>query len=138
MALITPPRGYFLHGMGTLRAEFACALSERLVNLNIKYLAEREKELFQEDEIRADGEQGNEKEFGIRTFIPPSLTDSDEYWHHVASRCFGISTQLGAPTFFLTFTMNRYWPEYQALRRADGNFADSAVMALVFRPFSTP
>jgi hypothetical protein len=99
IALVMQPRGYFLHEMGTLREEFICALSGRLVNLNIKYLAEMEKDLFQEDKIRADGEDA-EKEFGIRTFIPPSLTDSDEYWHHVATRCFGISTQLGPPHSF--------------------------------------
>jgi hypothetical protein len=29
--------------------------------------------------------------------------------------------------------MNPYWPDYQALRGGDRNFADSAAMALVFR-----
>jgi hypothetical protein len=56
IALVIQPRGYFLHEMGTLRDEIISALSGRLVNLNIKYLAERGKEVFQEDEIRADEE----------------------------------------------------------------------------------
>jgi hypothetical protein len=80
-----------------------------------------------------EDEEDNEKEFGIRTFIPPSLTDSDEYWHDVATRCFAISTQLGAPTFFLIFTINRHWHDYEALRRGDGSCADSAIMAIVLR-----
>jgi hypothetical protein len=70
-----------------------------------------------EDEIRDENSDGVPKEYGLRTFIPPSLTASDEYWHHVATKCFALSTQLGPPTFFLTFTMNPYWSEYQALRR---------------------
>jgi hypothetical protein len=124
VALVLQPREHFLHQMPTLREEFICAVSGRLININIKYLAEREKQLAREDEIRAGDDDQNPKEYGMRTFIPPSLTDSDEYWHHVATKCFAISTQLGPPTFFLTFTMNPYWHEYQALKRDSGTFAD--------------
>jgi hypothetical protein len=133
VALILQGREHFVHHMATLREEFVCAVSGRLINLNIKYLAETERTLAQENELRADAGDEAPKESGMRTFIPPSLTDSDAYWHDVATRCFAISAKFGAPTFFLTFTMNPYWPEYQALKRESGNFGDSAIMAIVFK-----
>jgi hypothetical protein len=37
------------------------------------------------------------------------------------------------PTFFLTFTMNPYWAEYQALKRDRGTFSDSAMTAIVVK-----
>jgi hypothetical protein len=133
IALILQGREHFIHQMPTLREEFVCAISGRLINLNIKYLAQTERTFAQEDELQADAGDQEPKEYGLRTFIPPSLTDSDEYWHDVATRCFAISAKFGAPTFFLTFTMNPYWPEYQALKRESGNFGDSAIMAIVFK-----
>jgi hypothetical protein len=69
----------------------------------------------------------------MRTFILPSLTHGHECWHHVATKSFAISTQLGPPTFFLTFTINPYWHEYQALKRDTDTFADSSMMAIVFK-----
>jgi hypothetical protein len=127
IAFVLQSREHFLHQMPTLREEFICAISGRLINIKIKDVAEREKELTREDEMREGYDDQNPKEYGMRTFIPLSLTDSDEYWHHVATKRFAISTQLGPPTFFLTFTMNPYWHEYQALRRDTGTFVESVI-----------
>jgi hypothetical protein len=77
--------------------------------------------------------EGSPKEYGLRTFIPPSLSDSDEYWRHVATKCFAVSTQLASPTFFLTFTMNPHWLDYKALIQGDGVFDDSAIAAIIFK-----
>jgi hypothetical protein len=33
------------------------------------------------------------------------MTDNDEYWKEVATKCFPLSRKYGAPTFFLTITM---------------------------------
>jgi hypothetical protein len=53
-----------------------------------------------EDETLDQNPEGSPKEYGLRTFIPRFLIDGDEYWRHVATKCFVISTQLGYPTFF--------------------------------------
>jgi hypothetical protein len=132
IALVLQPREHFIHAMAMLREEFICAVSGRLSNLRIKFLAQAEKRYFvREDEVRA-GDVG-EKEYGMRAFIPASLTDSAEYWGEVATKCFAISTQFGAPTFFLTFTMNPYWCEFEALKRGPGTYSDSAMAAIVFK-----
>jgi hypothetical protein len=99
--LIVQPWDHFIHHLITLREEFICAVFGRLVNLNIKFIAQAHRRYFaREDEILDQNPEGGPKEYGLRTFIPPSLTDNDEYWRHVAPKCFVISTQLGSPTFF--------------------------------------
>jgi hypothetical protein len=114
------------------REKLICSVSGRLSNLTIKYLAGAENRFFaSEDEVRQDADEG--KEYGLRTFVPASLTDSDEYWREVATKCFAISAQLGSPTFFLTFTMNPYWLDFGALKRTEGSFSDSAMAAIVFK-----
>jgi hypothetical protein len=46
---------------------------------------------------------------------PPSFTDSDEYWRHVAPKCFIISTQLGSPTLF---SLLQWTPISLSIRRS--------------------
>jgi hypothetical protein len=100
ISLILQPLDHFIHQLITLRKEFICAGFSRLVDLNIKFIAQAQRRYFvREDEIMDQNPEGNPNEHGLRTFIPPSLTDSDEYWRHVATKCFAISTQLGSPTF---------------------------------------
>jgi hypothetical protein len=69
----------------------------------------------------------------MRTFILTSLSDNDEDWHDVATKTCAISTQLGSPIFILTFTMNLYWYEHQAIKRDSGTFADSEVIVSLFK-----
>jgi hypothetical protein len=134
ISLVFQPRHYFLHQFPTLREEFICAVSGRLVNLSIKFLEHAQRRYYaREDEIRHQFEGDGTKDYGMRTFIPPSLVDSNEYWHKVATKCFAISTQFGPPTFFLTFTMNPHWHEVQALKRSDEAFGDSAMAAIIFK-----
>jgi DNA polymerase III delta prime subunit len=134
ISLILQPRDHFIHQLTTLREEFICAVSGRLINLTITFRSRAQRRCFaREDEIRGENSDNCPKEYGLRTFIPPSLTDSDEYWHHVTTKCFALSTQLGPPTFFLTFTMNPYWADYQSLKRGRETFADSAMTAIIFK-----
>jgi hypothetical protein len=105
ISLILQPRDHFIHQMITLREEFICAIFGRLVKLNIKFIAQTQRRYFaRDDEIMDQNPEGCPKEYGFRMFIPPSFTDSDEYWRHVATKCFTISTQLGSPTFFLSLS----------------------------------
>jgi hypothetical protein len=98
--LILQPRDHFIHQLITLRKEFICAVFGRLVNLNIKFVAQTQRQYFaKEDEILDQNPEENPKEYGFGTSIPASLTDSDEYWRRVATKCFAISTQLGSPIF---------------------------------------
>jgi hypothetical protein len=100
ISFILQPRDHFIHQLITLREEFICAVFGRLVNLNIKFITQAQRRYFaREDEILDQNPGGSPKEYGLRTFIPPSLTDSDEYWRHIAPKCFAISIQLGSPTF---------------------------------------
>jgi hypothetical protein len=93
--------GSFHSSINNLTRKFICAVFARLVNLNIKFIARAQRRYFaREDEILGQNPEGNPKEYRLRMFIPPYLTDSNEYWRHVATKCFGISTQLGSPTFF--------------------------------------
>jgi hypothetical protein len=119
--------------MPTLREEFVCAVSGRLINLNIKDLISAQAALAREDEICQADEGPHDLECGVRNFIPLSLTDRDEYWHTVATKCFAISSQFGCSTFFLTFSMHPHWPDYQALKLNSGNWSDSTVMSIVFK-----
>jgi hypothetical protein len=81
-----------------------------LANLQVKCLASAQKRQFtRQDEIRARLPEDQPKEYGMRTFIPSSLTDSNEYWREGATKCFAICAQSDTPTFFLTFTMNPDW-----------------------------
>jgi hypothetical protein len=85
----------------TIRKEFICAFFGRFVNLNIKFITQAQRQCFaREDKILDQNAEKSPKEYGLRAFISPSLTDSDEYWRHVATKCFAISTHLGSPPFF--------------------------------------
>jgi hypothetical protein len=100
ISLILQTRDHFIHQLITLREEFICSVFGRLINLNIKFIAQAQRRrCAREDEILDQNPEGRPKEYGLRTFIPPSLTDSDEYWRHVAPKCFAISTQSCFPTF---------------------------------------
>jgi hypothetical protein len=87
-----------------------------------------------EKEIRGEDSHGVPKEYDLRTFVHLFLVNGDEYWHHVAVKHFVISTQLHPPTLFLIFTMKPYCPDYQAVKRGDGIFADSAMGAIISKP----
>jgi hypothetical protein len=101
ISLILQPRDHFIHQLTTLREEFICTVFVCFVNLNIKFVAQAQRRYFARgDEILDQNSEGSPKEYGLRTFIPPSLTDNDEYWRHVATKCFAISTQLGSPLLF--------------------------------------
>jgi hypothetical protein len=64
----------------TLREEFICTVFGRLVNLNRKLIAQAQRRYFaREDETMDQYPEGSPKEYGLKTPIPPSLTDSDEY-----------------------------------------------------------
>jgi hypothetical protein len=101
ISFILQPWYHLIHQLTTLRDEFICAVFVRLVNLNTKFIAQAQRRHFaREDEILDQNPEGSPKEYGLRTFIPPSLIDSNEYCRHGATKCFAISTQLGSPTFF--------------------------------------
>jgi hypothetical protein len=65
--------------------------------------------------------------------MPPLLTDGDECWHYVSTKCFGLSTELWPPTFFLAFTTNPYWADYHAHKEGRENFADPEMAAIAFK-----
>jgi hypothetical protein len=134
ISFILQPRDHFIDQLTTLREEFICAVYGRLINITITFLAQAQRRCFaREDEIRDENSDGVPKEYSLGTFIPPALTASDEYWHPIAPKWFALSTPLGPPTFFLTFTMNPYWAKYQALKRDRGTFPHSAMTAIVFK-----
>jgi hypothetical protein len=106
-----------------------------LINIHINWLLTAQRSyLAWEDEIRGIyGAENDEKEFGLRSFIPVAVTDTDQYWHVVTEKCFALSTRMGAPTFFLTFIMNPYWPDYHALKSGSWPCSDATMISIVFR-----
>jgi hypothetical protein len=134
IVLILQPRDHFIHELATLREQFIYAVYGRLINLDIKYLAQAQRRCFaREDEIRDENSDGVPKESGLRTFIPLLMVHGDEYWHYVATKCLAISTHLGPPTLFLMFTKNAHWRDYQAFKRDNDIFVDSALGLIIFK-----
>jgi hypothetical protein len=125
---------HFIHGLETLREEFLCAASARLMNISLKWRLATQRGYFTiEDEIRErDGGENGEKEYRLRSFIAASMIDVDQYWHGVREKCFALSSQMGAPTFFLTLTMNPYWLEYQIFKRGNAQVSDATLISIVF------
>jgi hypothetical protein len=79
ISLVLQPRDHFTHQLGTLREQFICAVSGQPANLKIECPEQAGRRyLVREGEIWA-ADQNGEKEYGMRTFIPPSMTDNDEY-----------------------------------------------------------
>jgi hypothetical protein len=63
ISLILQPRNHFIHQLTSLREEFICAVSGRLIKIHIKYLAQAERRSFaREDEIRNHNPDGDLKE----------------------------------------------------------------------------
>jgi hypothetical protein len=83
--------------METLKEKFLCVTYERLVNIQVKWLLAAQHSLrAREDETsRADINDNQEKEFGLRTSIPAPVTDSGQYWHAVKQKYFALSNKLG-------------------------------------------
>jgi hypothetical protein len=81
ICLMLQLRNHFLHALDTLREEFLCSVSSRLINIHINWLlAAQRSYLAREDEIRGiDGAENGEKGFGLRSFILSALTDTDQY-----------------------------------------------------------
>jgi hypothetical protein len=112
----------------TLRQEFISAVFGRLVNRNIKFIAQAQKQYFaRENEILDQNPGGSPKEYGLRTFTPPSLTVAT--CHYKMFRYFHL---VELSNFFLTLTMDPHWSDYEALMRGDGVFIDSAIAAIIF------
>jgi DNA-directed RNA polymerase len=88
ISLELQPHDHFIYQLGTLREEFMCTVSGRLMNLKVKFPEQAERKyLVRQDEIRA-ADQNGEKEYGMRTFVPPSMTDINEYWREMATKYF--------------------------------------------------
>jgi hypothetical protein len=68
------PQDHFIHQLTTLREDFICAFADRLVNLNIEFQAETQRRSFvKEDGIGREISEDDPVEYGLRTFIDPSL-----------------------------------------------------------------
>jgi hypothetical protein len=73
ISLILQPRDHFIHTIPTLRGEFVCRVSDRVINLNIKDLVTAQAALAREHEVRQADEGAHDLEYGLRNFIPPSF-----------------------------------------------------------------
>jgi hypothetical protein len=81
ISVILLSRDHFIHQLINLREDFICAVFGRLVNLNRKFIVQAQRRYFaRENEILDQNPERSPKEYGLRTFISPSLTDMDEYW----------------------------------------------------------
>jgi hypothetical protein len=94
-------RGHFICQLPTFQEESICAVSGRLINVTIKFLA-------QAQTCASHGKRTFvakiPNEYVLRKFSSFSLIENDEYWHHVATKCFILSKQLGLR---LSFSLSR-------------------------------
>jgi hypothetical protein len=85
---------HFTYKFAPVQEEFVSTASGRLINLNIKFLAQAQRPCFAgEDEIRCENSEGIPREYGLRAFIPSSSVDGNEYWSDFAMKCSALSTQ---------------------------------------------
>jgi hypothetical protein len=90
--LILQPRDHFIHQLTTLQEEFICSGFDRMLNLNIKFLAPAQRRSFTiEDEIHGEISDEDQRQYGVKPFIAAFLGDPDGYWHYVATICFTLS-----------------------------------------------
>lgn len=71
MAVVMQPRGHFVHVLSTLREEFVCAVTGRLINLNSRFLMGVQRAMAREDEVRRDAHV-MDKSFGLHPLVPCS------------------------------------------------------------------
>jgi hypothetical protein len=127
------PDDHFTYEFAPVQEEFVSTASGRLINLNIKFLAQAQRRCFAgEDEIRGENSEGIPREYSFRTFIPSSSVDGNEYWSDLAMKCFALSTQGGPQTFSRTLRVNRDWADHPALKPSREAFTDSAISAFIF------
>jgi hypothetical protein len=90
------PHDKFIHGLMTLREQLISVVAGRLANIRVTLLAQPQRGHFSlDDAIRRHSNESKLKEYGMGSVLPSSLTDSNEYWKEVATKCFVISTQFG-------------------------------------------
>jgi hypothetical protein len=103
ISLILQPLDHFIHQLITLREEIICSVFGRLVNLNIKFVAQAQRRYFaREDDILDQNPEGSPKEYGLRTFIPP-LTNSDKYFEICRHKMFRYFHPVGFSNLFSHF-----------------------------------
>jgi hypothetical protein len=92
----------FIYAFEILREQLICSVSRQLAEIALNwFLAAQRSYVAREDEIRGiDSAEAGQKEFGLKLFIPLSLTDMDQSWHGVAEKCFALSIQTSPPIFF--------------------------------------
>jgi hypothetical protein len=134
ISLILQPPDHFIHQLTTLREEFICAASGRLINLAITFPSRVQKWRFaREDEVRSENSDDNPTEHGLRTLIPRSLTDNDEFWHYITMKCFASRHSCAANILSYIHNEPILRAEHQALKRGRETFADSAMTAIIFK-----
>jgi hypothetical protein len=106
ICLMFQGRDYFIHGLEKLREEFFCAVSCRLVSISLKWMFAAQRRHFdRENEIReSDGNENGQKEYGSRSFIRASMTDSGQY---------GMGSRRNASLFRVKWVLRHFfllWP----------------------------
>ena len=83
--------------------------------------------------VKGRRKKSKNQDFGIKTFIPSTLTGSPAYWNEISKHGFYLSMILGAPTFLITFTENPKWHEIEALNTEKDVIQNSVLLARVFQ-----
>lgn len=104
---------------GRLFQEFVMQDWCRIEDKNLSFEANRQKHLKQRsvnlEQIDSNNPEGLSK-MGKKTYLSSSHYNSEAYrWEKFRDWC-QLLAKFGLPTYFLTFTCNKNWPEFQAER----------------------
>ena len=133
ICLCMQPQSHYFHRLISLREEYICTVYGRWMKRKVEKEKQRQMLVRKENEIRSGTvNSSNDNQIGVQTFIPASFTGSDTYWHQLQNKAFLLTVSLGPPTFFMTITMNPYWPELIAID-PDNYLSNSSLLMRVFR-----
>ena len=129
---LQPPDSYVKH-CAVLLDEYLCAGYGRYMQIKVNKEFSRQLQMVQQNEFNGPKDPANQDEFGIKTYIPSSLTGSPTYWNNVSKSGFYLSMILGPPTFFITITENPKWHEVAALNDQKDVSMNAVLLARIFQ-----
>ena len=130
-AICLQPPDSFVKQCSVLLDEFLCAGYGRYMQIKVNKTFSLQLQMRQQDEI-SKRHEFSDKTYGIKTYIPATLTGSPTYWNNVAKNAFYLSMVLGPPTFFITMTENPKWHEIVALNSEKDVMNNSVLLARIF------
>jgi hypothetical protein len=110
------PRKLYIHKFEALLEAFLCPVSGHPVNISENWLIDAQRRFCPREDDARGFETSNtaEKGFGLRRFVPASMTNTSTCWHKATQKYFALCSQIGPSTFLLILIMNPDWAVIRA------------------------